>query len=66
MLVRVAAQEENWHCTDKFATPEKLRLQQQLRILRLMCEMQEPMDRVSALSVLATKASKASAETTTA
>eukprot|EP00965_Chrysotila_dentata_P152122 5026707-Pleurochrysis_carterae.AAC.1 len=30
-LVRVAAQEESWHSNATFATPEKLRLHQQLR-----------------------------------
>eukprot|EP00965_Chrysotila_dentata_P017003 564393-Pleurochrysis_carterae.AAC.1 len=58
MLSRVAALEDNWHMSHSFATPEKLRLQQQLRTGRLKCDMHEPLGpRKSAmLSLLAQKA----------
>eukprot|EP00965_Chrysotila_dentata_P095601 3159916-Pleurochrysis_carterae.AAC.4 len=56
ILSRVAAQEDNWHSVDSFATPAKLRLQQQLRTRRLKCDMLEPVERVTALSAVSAKA----------
>eukprot|EP00965_Chrysotila_dentata_P237792 6202130-Pleurochrysis_carterae.AAC.4 len=56
LLVPVAVQEETWHCTDIFATPEELRLQQQSPTRRLKCDMQEPINRVRAVSVLKARA----------
>ena len=52
LLVKVCAQEESWHSSDNFATPAKIRLQQQLRTCRLKCEMVEVTDRQSAGSIL--------------
>eukprot|EP00965_Chrysotila_dentata_P044734 1487209-Pleurochrysis_carterae.AAC.3 len=38
-MLQVCASEEVWHDNSTFATPAKLRLQQQLRTRRLKCDL---------------------------
>uniref|UniRef100_A0A6T0BS26 Uncharacterized protein n=1 Tax=Chrysotila carterae TaxID=13221 RepID=A0A6T0BS26_CHRCT len=63
LLMHVAAREDEWHSEKSFSTPEKLRLQQQLRTRRLKCEMQEPLgERPSVVSLIAGKVAAAEAK----
>eukprot|EP00965_Chrysotila_dentata_P131450 4345318-Pleurochrysis_carterae.AAC.3 len=54
LMMQVCAAEDAWHKNEAFATPAKLRLQQQLRTRRLKCDLPDGVNvsRESALAVL--------------